>query len=140
MWIKKAQEEHYPVFFFRFEDITRDPKPVLMDVFAFSLGFKSVAGTVVESKIDYLMRKKAVGKIQTQLYKPRDASVNNKNLNRFSSAQIQWITAELGSLLDFFEYNFGNTNFFPAIDVSESAKFRSVNSEARRAHSQPHEM
>ena len=55
-----------------------------MDVFAFSLDQASVEGTLVEKKIDILMQKKAQGTASTQLYKPRDASVNNKNLNRFT--------------------------------------------------------
>ena len=64
-WIKKAREENYPVYFFRFEDITKEPKPVLMEVFAFSLGQQSLQGTLAEAKIDLLMQQKAAGAAQT---------------------------------------------------------------------------
>lgn len=55
-----------------------------MDVFAFSLDKENVQGTLIEAKIDLLIRKKAEGSMKTQLYKPRDASASNKNLYRFS--------------------------------------------------------
>ena len=64
-WVKKARDENIPVYFFRFEDITRSPKEILMDVFAFSLDQENVQGTLVESKIDLLMRKKAEGSANT---------------------------------------------------------------------------
>ena len=44
------------MYFFRFEDITKDPKSVLEEVFAFSLEQESIQGTFVESKIDLLIR------------------------------------------------------------------------------------
>ena len=83
-----------------------------MDVFAFSLDKANVTGTLIEAKIDLLMRKKAQGKATTQLYKPRDASSSNKNLYRFSEEQLSWAMTELGPLIDFFEYNTGDTQFF----------------------------
>jgi len=55
-WIAKARDENFPVYFFRFEDITKDPKSVLEEVFAFSLEQESIQGTFVESKIDLLIR------------------------------------------------------------------------------------
>ena len=69
------------------------------------------------------MRKKAEGTANTQLYKPREASANNKNLYRFSEEQIAWVHAELGPLLDFFEYNANETAFFPEIATSSEQKF-----------------
>lgn len=60
-WIKKAREENVPAYFFRFEDITKNPKDILMNVFAFTLNQSSVSGTLIESKIDLLIRKKAEG-------------------------------------------------------------------------------
>ena len=50
-----------PAYFFRFEDITKNPKDILMNVFAFTLNQSSVSGTLIESKIDLLIRKKAEG-------------------------------------------------------------------------------
>lgn len=64
-WVKKARDENFPVLFFRFEDIMQDPKKVLMDVFAFTLDRPSVEGTLIEKRIDYLIRKKAEGAMQT---------------------------------------------------------------------------
>lgn len=131
-WIHKAKVEGVPVFFFRFEDITRSPKDILMQVFAFSLDRPSVEGTLVESKIDLLMKKKAEGTANTQLYKPRDASVSNKNLYRFSQEQLDWITAELSPLLDFFSYNANETAFFPAVPVTQEPKFHQLNDQVRQ--------
>ena len=49
---------------------------------------------------------------------------------RFSEEQLVWIKAELGPLLDFYEYNVGDTAFFP--DVASNAdqpKFKQLNAE-----------
>ena len=118
-WISQAREGGIPVYFFRFEDIIKDAKPVLMDVFQFSLDGRPVERTKVEAKIDFLMRKKAEGAIKTQLYKPRDASSGNKNLHRFTEEQLAWIKSDLAQLLDFFDYNKGESAFFPDIVVPE---------------------
>ena len=94
---------------------------------------ESIEGTLVESKIDLLIRQKAAGSIKTQLYKPREASANNKNLFRFTPDQLEWITSELSELLDFFEYNTGDsTNFFPQVEIKECPKFATVNKTSKR--------
>lgn len=64
-WIKRARDENLPLYHFRFEDITKDPKQVLMDVFSFSLAKESVQGTLIEAKVDYLMAKKKEGTMTT---------------------------------------------------------------------------
>ena len=78
------------------------------------------------------MRKKAEGTANTQLYKPREASANNKNLHRFTEEQLAWVQAELGPLLDFFEYNANETVFFPDVAVSSTdQKFTQLNALVR---------
>lgn len=68
--------------------------------------------------------------MQTQLYKPREASTSNKNIFRFSEEQLEWIQAELGALIDFFEYNTGKTNFFPAVEPKNLPNFSQTNNSA----------
>ena len=65
LWIKKARDEGVPVFFFRFEDISRDVKPVLMDVFAFCLDRPNVQDTLIEAKINLLLKQKNEGTVKT---------------------------------------------------------------------------
>ena len=82
---------------------------------------------MIESKIDLLIRKKAEGQMSTQLYKPREASKNNKNLYRYTEEQLEWIKTECAALFDFFEYNVAETSFFEDIPVSEEPKFSQLN-------------
>lgn len=55
-WIEKARKKEVPVFFFRFEDLIKEPQTVLNDIFAFALGVPNINGTIIERRIlDTLM-------------------------------------------------------------------------------------
>ena len=61
-----------------------------------------------------MIRDKEKGKAKTTLYKPREGGIN-KNLNRFTPTQMEWIRKTCGEYLDFFNYNKGETNFFEGL-------------------------
>ena len=61
-WIKSATERKIPVYFFRFEDLTADPGPILTDVFKFALAQDNLAGTLLEKRIALLCQQKSEGK------------------------------------------------------------------------------
>lgn len=113
-WFKLAEE--FPVFFFRFEDLTADAETVLRAVFCFVLGIddSQLVGTVLEAAIKKSSEKKPDGQAVGQLYKPRKAT-SNGNLHRFDPEQLNWAKSELAPLLSFFGYNAEPTNFFPEI-------------------------
>ena len=46
-WIKMGQEKKYPVYFFRYEDLTANPEAVLDEMFCFILGVESIEGTYI---------------------------------------------------------------------------------------------
>ena len=53
-----------------------------MDVFKFALDKDSLTESIIEKRIDLLLKSKSEGKEVTQLYKPRESGVN-KNAYRF---------------------------------------------------------
>lgn len=50
-WVKMARDKTIPVYFFRYEDLMRDPAPILSKIFSFSLGVPSIEGTIIERRI-----------------------------------------------------------------------------------------
>ena len=55
-WIKLAEETKKPIYFFRFEDILQDPKRELTNIFKFILGMDSIEGTVIERRIEDVIK------------------------------------------------------------------------------------
>lgn len=85
-WLSMAQTTEKPVYFFRFEDILEKPEQELRELFKFILGMESIEGTVIERRIKDVM---AMGAKKNQTYKPRQGGTN-RNLNNYSSAQIEY--------------------------------------------------
>ena len=50
-WIKLAETSDRPIYFFRFEDVIKDPSKELKNVFKFILGMESIEDTVIEHRI-----------------------------------------------------------------------------------------
>jgi hypothetical protein len=46
------QSKRTPTFILSFEDLRLNPAPVLKEMFAFMLDVESIAGTVMEARID----------------------------------------------------------------------------------------
>jgi hypothetical protein len=85
-WIEKAKSKKVPVYFFRFEDLMREPLPILSKIFSFSLGVPSIEGTIIERRILETINSGSSG---NTLYKPRSGGGGiNKNLARYSADQI----------------------------------------------------
>jgi len=57
-----------PIYYFRFEDLISDPKKVLSEIFCIALGVESLEGTVMEQRIEEVVKKGSSG---NALYKPR---------------------------------------------------------------------
>jgi hypothetical protein len=71
-----------PVLFCRFEDLITTPKQALSDIFAFVLGTPSIEGTVIEQRIEDVLK---VGKEGSIIYKPRNGGGGvNKNLHNYT--------------------------------------------------------
>ena len=43
------------IYFFRFEDVMRDPRGELINIFKFMLGMESLEGTVIERRIEEVL-------------------------------------------------------------------------------------
>ena len=47
-WIAEAEKTDKMIYFFRFEDVLRDPENELRNLFKFILGMETLEGTVIE--------------------------------------------------------------------------------------------
>ena len=55
-WINVAEETDVPVYFLRFEDALRNPGHELKNIFRFALGLDSIEGTIIEHRIDEVIK------------------------------------------------------------------------------------
>ena len=51
-----AETTEKPIYFFRFEDVINNPGKELKEIFRFVLGLESLEGTVMERRIDEVMK------------------------------------------------------------------------------------
>ena len=51
-----AETTNKPIYFFRFEDVLADPSKELKEIFRFILGMESIEGTVIEHRIEEVMK------------------------------------------------------------------------------------
>ena len=51
-----AEETKKPIYFFRFEDVLQDPRRELTNIFKFILGMDSIEGTVIERRIEDVIK------------------------------------------------------------------------------------
>lgn len=63
------ENKDLPTFFVRYEDLVKDPKPVLEDLFKFILEQDSLEGTFIEKRIKETVEK---GEKATTMYKLKD--------------------------------------------------------------------
>jgi len=138
-WVEKARKKEVPVFFFRFEDLIRDPQTVLNDIFAFTLGTPDIKGTNIERRILDTLKTGAEG---NTLYKPRQGGVN-KNRDKYSEEQMKLIMETLEEPLNFWGYtrvpgqpnDFGFFDYGPDADEGLAEKymgFKQLNDEMWR--------
>jgi hypothetical protein len=55
-WINMAEEKKLPVLFLRFEDLITNPEAELKKIFPFILRMNSIEGTVVETRIEEVVK------------------------------------------------------------------------------------
>lgn len=56
-WIDYAKAKDVPLFFFRYEDIiSANPKDTFEDFFSFALDLKSIKDTLIEKRIDDVIK------------------------------------------------------------------------------------
>ena len=61
----EAREKKIPIYFLRYEDLTDDPLPNLIEAFKFILGVDSIEGTNVERRIKEVVEQ---GTSKTRIY------------------------------------------------------------------------
>ena len=126
-WINIAETTDRPVFFFRFEDVVKDPAKELKEVFRFILGMESIEGTVIERRVDEVAAWSAE---QNQSYKPRTEAQTavNKNLKNFRQVQLDQMKSDHEKLFHIFGYvkHAKNDNKTPLIDYEGKASKENV--------------
>ena len=121
-WIRQARDNQLPVFFFRFEDLLKNPYAITRQVFQFVLGRESIEGTYLDERI-----KKVVGLGDSPtLYKPRSGGVNG-NVHMYSREQMEYIKETCREQLHFFGYSkcaeqVNSTGFFEYQTLSDDEK------------------
>ena len=63
-----------PIYYIRYEDLVLNPRPVLMELFAYMLDVPSIEGTVVEQRINDYCEK---GAAAASVYKLKSQEVTN---------------------------------------------------------------
>ena len=95
-----AETTDKPVYFFRFEDILDHPERELRNLFKFILGMDDLEGTVIERRIQDVMR---MGAKKNQTYKPRQGGTN-RNLKNYVPEQIEYTKNYNEDLFHIFGY------------------------------------
>ena len=92
-----------PTYYLRYEDLVSNPKPVLLELFAFMLDVPSLEGTVCEKRIiDYC----AKGSDAAAVYKMKAQPTRNlsRNAGMYTPEQIEFIKEAGREYLYYFGY------------------------------------
>ena len=126
-----------PTYYCRYEDLYRDPVPVLNEIFCFLLDTPSIEGTVVAKRIQDIAAEGFEAKAVYKL-KSRDGNLN-RNAFMYSEEQMDLLKKELKETLCFFGYTkhptqVNDTAFFDFEDVSEEdlAVFKAFKTENQK--------
>ena len=84
-----------PTIFVRYEDLIKDPAPVLKDVFKFVFNISDISGTVLEKRIE------EVSYFSSRI---NENEIVEKELQAMSLEQRLAVTNTLASYIDFFGY------------------------------------
>ena len=99
--LKKVREK-VPVIFFKFEELRKEPREHLFDVFRFLLAKKDLSGSYIEHRIDEAL---AMGHEVTQAYKVKTTDGKfNAAMDRFPPELQKHVKTELASYCQFFGY------------------------------------
>ena len=101
--MREHLEPAIPTYYVRYEDLVIDPKPVLMELFAFMLEVSSIEGTIVEKRIlDYC----AKGNNAASVYKLKAQPTRNlsRNVNMYTPEQIEFMKEACRDYLYYYGY------------------------------------
>ena len=91
-----------PSFVVRYEDLRKDPVPIIKDTFRFLLDVESIEGTVLEKRIN---EKCGVAGGPKALYKAKPSGTGlNRNAHMYSAKQIENLKVQLKDFLYHFGY------------------------------------
>ena len=91
-----------PTFMMRYEDLKINPVPTLTNLFCFLLDVPSIAGTVVERRINEVTQ---AGFTKANLYKLKSTGTSlNRNAHMYNTAQIDFMKTELDDMIRFWQY------------------------------------
>ena len=88
------------IYFFRFEDVLKNPEEELRNLFKFCLGMEDIDGTVIEKRIKDTL---ALGAKKNTAYKPRVGGTN-KNLKNYRQEQLDLVKTENEEIFHIFGY------------------------------------
>lgn len=71
--VQAAEKKVLPTYYFRFEDLTTDPYPVLKEMFEFLFGVENIEGTYLDQRIKTAV---GLGNAVSTLYQPRKAGID----------------------------------------------------------------
>ena len=96
-------EPAIPTYYIRYEDLVLNPKPVLMELFAFLLDVDNVVGTVVEQRIDDYCDK---GNKGASVYKLKADPRKNlcRNRGMYTEDQLERLKEQCREYLYYFNY------------------------------------
>lgn len=91
-----------PAFVVRYEDLRKDPLPVIKDTFKFLFDVKSIEGTVLEKRIDEKCGQQGGPKA---LYKAKPSGTGlNRNAHMYNEKQLDRLKVQLKDFLYYFGY------------------------------------
>ena len=90
-----------PIMFLKFEELRKEPREHIYDVFRFMLCQRDLSGTYIEHKIDQAL---ALGHEATQAYKMKSHDGKFNAIDRFPPALQEHIKTELAPYCQFFDY------------------------------------
>ena len=98
----KNVQKKVPVIFLKFEELRKEPRDHLFDVFRFLLAKKNLSGTYIEHRIEEVL---AMGHEVTHAYKLKTTDGKfNVAMDRFTPELQRHVKTELANYCQFFGY------------------------------------
>lgn len=99
--IKQMVEENVPIYFMRYEDETNHSRQTLTELFRFVLNAPDIDGTVVKQRIDEVTSHSFE---KQQVYKLKSTKTLNRNIDKYTPEQLDYIKSELKDYFFYFGY------------------------------------
>jgi hypothetical protein len=138
-WVEHSKKKSFPFHFFRYEDLSATPEPVIKEILEFTMAQDSIDGTYLEKRIKDTLANKDSG----VAYKPRAGKING-NLEYFSEENIKLIKNNCREFLILFGYvkvpGQDNTSGFfeyddlTADEIKQAGSFVALNKEQKAWH------